>query len=95
MESARARVTKSKLFIDDVNPLVYLNHVFFKKYGFAFNYDSAAEAKFLFSKDGLLRIAPILRSCINRTGCKFHVASLKIHPFIPLQMILLAISNID
>ncbi len=53
MESARARVTKSKLFIDDVNPLVYLNHVFFKKYGFAFNYDSAAEAKFLFSKDGL------------------------------------------
>lgn len=57
MESARARL-KIDLGtfnhrLQDVNPEVYLNHVYLKKFAaFGFTYDSKSEANFLFSKDG-------------------------------------------
>lgn len=38
--------------LDDVNPEVYLNHTYLKKFcAFAYTYDSESEAKFLLSKD--------------------------------------------
>lgn len=57
MTNLRARVKHQygtfKSSLRDVDPEVYLNSTFLKKYdGFGFTYDSNSEAKFLYSKDG-------------------------------------------
>lgn len=58
MESMRAQLKCKlgtlKVSLRDVNPLVYVNHTVLKKYyGFGFEYDSASEAKFLYSRNGI------------------------------------------
>ncbi len=57
MVSSRANLRRKlgieKWSMSDVDPYTYVNHTCLKKFdGFGFTYDSASEAKFLFSKDG-------------------------------------------
>lgn len=57
MENMRVKLWKEngtyRASIKDVNPHIYINHTWMKKYGsFLFNYDSERESRFLYVKPG-------------------------------------------